>query len=415
LIHGDRDARGRGTLTFQSVDLYRQYFERTVDAFLIIEGDMVVDCNQATVEMLRYRTRDELLRTHPSELSPEFQPDGRRSYEKANEMMTYGVESSPGTGTRFAVYLPLVAPPDAAAGHETTPAVLGAPASAGRWLVGVDPAGAFPHAREHERPASSPGRRPGKVVDARQRRGARFSKWSTRHGAAAVRQVGSVPRSSLLTSMGRCPATPTEDAHMKATDFDFTKDLQFSIESGMTTFRDSRLVVFDAGAMGLLRQEMVALVGWDKARDLILRFGYQHGYSDFMAMKINYQFDNEMELLASGPVIHTWEGIVKATPKEIRFDHETGEFYFTGVWANSYEAEQYLSFNKEAQRPVCWSLSGYASGWCTAFFGSPLIAIEPVCVGMGHDHCEWLIQPPDKFGLEARATIEALKSLQGGR
>ena len=68
-------------------DLYRQYFERTGDAFLIIEGDTFVDCNQATVDMLRYRTRDELLQTHPSELSPEFQPDGRRSYEKANEMM----------------------------------------------------------------------------------------------------------------------------------------------------------------------------------------------------------------------------------------------------------------------------------------------------------------------------------------
>ncbi len=37
--------------------------------------------------MLRYATRDELLQTHPSELSPEFQPDGRVSFEKANEMM----------------------------------------------------------------------------------------------------------------------------------------------------------------------------------------------------------------------------------------------------------------------------------------------------------------------------------------
>jgi PAS domain S-box-containing protein len=68
-------------------DLYRQYFERTGDAFLIIEGNRFVDCNEATVRMLRYRTRDDLLQTHPSELSPELQPDGRRSFEKANEMM----------------------------------------------------------------------------------------------------------------------------------------------------------------------------------------------------------------------------------------------------------------------------------------------------------------------------------------
>ena len=79
-------------LSGSAADLYRQYFERTGDAFLIIEGDMFVACNQATVEMLRYRSRDELLQTHPSELSPEFQPDGRRSFEKANEMMAIATE-----------------------------------------------------------------------------------------------------------------------------------------------------------------------------------------------------------------------------------------------------------------------------------------------------------------------------------
>jgi len=66
---------------------YRALFERSADAILIIDGDRFVDCNQATVDMLRYETKDELLRTHPSELSPEFQPDGRLSFEKANEMM----------------------------------------------------------------------------------------------------------------------------------------------------------------------------------------------------------------------------------------------------------------------------------------------------------------------------------------
>ena len=75
-----------------AADLYRQYFERTGDAFLIIEGDTFVDCNQATVDMLRYRSRDDLLQTHPSELSPELQPDGRPSFEKANEMMAIAFE-----------------------------------------------------------------------------------------------------------------------------------------------------------------------------------------------------------------------------------------------------------------------------------------------------------------------------------
>jgi hypothetical protein len=93
-LPGSRIAEG-STLSHSSspaADLYRQYFERTGDAFLIIEGDTFVDCNQATVDMLRYRSRDDLLRTHPSELSPELQPDGRPSFEKANEMMAAAFE-----------------------------------------------------------------------------------------------------------------------------------------------------------------------------------------------------------------------------------------------------------------------------------------------------------------------------------
>ena len=172
---------------------------------------------------------------------------------------------------------------------------------------------------------------------------------------------------------------------MKATDFDLSKDLKFSLPTGITSFRDSRLVIFDANAIGLLRQQLVKSLGVDTARELFLKLGYQNGYSDFMQMKLNYQFDTEMDLLASGPVIHTWEGIVQATPREIRFDRAAQEFYFTGVWTNSFEAEQHLSFNDHAREPVCWSLMGYASGWSTAFFGSPLIAIEPVCVGQGRE------------------------------
>ncbi len=202
---------------------------------------------------------------------------------------------------------------------------------------------------------------------------------------------------------------------MKATDFDLSKDLKLDPTSGIATFRESRLVVLDAAALGLLRQDLVEKLGVEEARRLFLRFGYQHGYSDFLQMKVAYEFDTEMDLLASGPVIHSWEGIVQATPKEIRFDRDAKDFYFTGVWTNSYEAEQYLTFNHKTHEPVCWSLMGYASGWCTAFFGSPVIAIEPVCMGKGDDHCEWLIQPPEAWGDQAKPYIEALGPLLGGK
>ncbi len=73
-------------------DQYRQLFERSADANLILDGDKFVDCNEATVRMLRYESKEALLQTHPSELSPEFQADGRSSFEKANEIIAVALQ-----------------------------------------------------------------------------------------------------------------------------------------------------------------------------------------------------------------------------------------------------------------------------------------------------------------------------------
>ena len=220
---------------------------------------------------------------------------------------------------------------------------------------------------------------------------------------------GDISRSAS-SSTNKQPGAP-----LKATDFDLSKEIRFNTKTGLTSFRNTRLVIYDANAIGLLRQNLIDALGWDRARAFLLRFGYQNGYSDFLQMRLNYEFESEMELLASGPVIHTYEGIVQATPTEIRFDRNTGEFYFTGVWKNSYEAEQHLSFNSAATQPVCWTLMGYASGWCTAFFGRPVLAIEPVCVGKGDGHCEWEIQPPDAWDDRALPYLDAMNKFWNTR
>jgi len=85
-------------------DLYQELFEGSPDAILIIEGDRFIDCNPAAVRMLRYPSKQALLerysgqsrqgglRAHPGEFSPPFQPDGRDSFEKAEEMMGLAFE-----------------------------------------------------------------------------------------------------------------------------------------------------------------------------------------------------------------------------------------------------------------------------------------------------------------------------------
>src|SRR3989338_8682383 len=67
-------------------------FEMSSDAILIIENGRFVDCNKAALTMLCYATKEAFLNTHPSELSPEKQPDGRYSFEKAEEMMRLAID-----------------------------------------------------------------------------------------------------------------------------------------------------------------------------------------------------------------------------------------------------------------------------------------------------------------------------------
>ena len=79
----------------ESEERFRKFFEESADASLIIEGDRFVDCNEAALKMLRMHSKEELGTVHPSELSPERQPDGRASVEKANEMI--GIAFSQGS------------------------------------------------------------------------------------------------------------------------------------------------------------------------------------------------------------------------------------------------------------------------------------------------------------------------------
>ncbi len=66
---------------------FRQLFDQSPDPTWIIEDNRFVDCNEAAVKLLGYSSKDGLLSSHPSDLSPEFQPDGQRSFLKAERIL----------------------------------------------------------------------------------------------------------------------------------------------------------------------------------------------------------------------------------------------------------------------------------------------------------------------------------------
>ncbi len=76
----------------ESEERFMRVLHASNDAILLIDGYRFVDCNEATVAMLGYDSREQFLQTHPLELSPETQPDGRGSREKADEMINLAAE-----------------------------------------------------------------------------------------------------------------------------------------------------------------------------------------------------------------------------------------------------------------------------------------------------------------------------------
>lgn len=69
-----------------SEERLRVLVEHAPDAYLIFDATGILDCNPAAIAMLRCEDKHEVLALHPAVLSPEFQPDGRRSLEKSIEM-----------------------------------------------------------------------------------------------------------------------------------------------------------------------------------------------------------------------------------------------------------------------------------------------------------------------------------------
>jgi PAS domain S-box-containing protein len=76
----------------QSEEAFKSLFLKSADAFSLLKNDVFVDCNDAALNFFGFKKKEELLGKNPWELSPEYQPDGTKSSEKAKEVITKTID-----------------------------------------------------------------------------------------------------------------------------------------------------------------------------------------------------------------------------------------------------------------------------------------------------------------------------------
>jgi len=72
---------------------FRILFEQAPEGIFLFDGRVLIDCNEAMLKMMRCSCKGELLGRHPSAFSPQLQPDGSLSREKADSWMAQALQT----------------------------------------------------------------------------------------------------------------------------------------------------------------------------------------------------------------------------------------------------------------------------------------------------------------------------------
>jgi len=186
---------------------------------------------------------------------------------------------------------------------------------------------------------------------------------------------------------------------MRAADLDIHELLHFSPEGGVITFGGERVLLLDAVALGLLRRELIQMLGVTAARIVLTRFGYAHGWRVAETLRTGFPWDTEDEWRIAGGRLHTLQGLVRAeiTRPWTGSGATPGA---EGIWHDSYEAEQHLLHLGQSDEPVCWTLTGFATGYMSCVYGKEIIAIEDRCRGKGDAVCRAIVRSKEDWGPE---------------
>ena len=199
---------------------------------------------------------------------------------------------------------------------------------------------------------------------------------------------------------------------MRADAIAFEDVFRVDLFSGRISLGADRYIMLDAGGVGIIRRELIDSLGWEVARGILERIGYQCGQHNARQLRERYPRLSEEEWLRAGSRLHYLEGIVNVRLEEVEMNRAEGKLHVTGEWADSYEAEQHLQHYGVGTRSVCWTLEGYAAGYASEFFGEAILCLETHCCGKGDSICKFALLPLKEWGNTARPMQEMLHAVR---
>ncbi len=190
-------------------------------------------------------------------------------------------------------------------------------------------------------------------------------------------------------------------SHQSALKLPTSKDLisqiHFAYQDGKIWLDEQRMLLIHSAVMGSLRQELIASLGYERARGFLMRFGYQSGIKDAeFAHKIRPEITTDEAFLV-GPQMHGIKGMVRVEPVALEFDIKKGKFYGEFSWFDSYESEVHINEFGMSKDPICWTLLGYASGFTSYYMGRKIMYKEVQCTGCGDSHCHIIGKPAEEW------------------
>jgi two-component system, NtrC family, response regulator HydG len=197
---------------------------------------------------------------------------------------------------------------------------------------------------------------------------------------------------------------------MKAEELRLFELLDSRVEEGLIAFHDRRMLLYDADAMGILRRELVDTVGRPVAQGLLTRLGYANGYRDAHTLKDLFHWDSPEEWYRAGPVFHALEGKAFAVQTQLRGLADGGQTEIEIRWRNCHETEQHHRHLGPATEPVCWTLTGYSSGYFSACLGEEIYFIEMECCAIGHASCRVIGKNRIGWGKELEPYLDYFKA-----